>query len=210
MIPSSRCTPLGARRDSWQSEPVDGAAVLRTTMRQRRRAISEHAAIERADAAASQFDQLFTQLPGTLGSYVPTDGELDPRPVNDLVEAAGGAIYVPVCAEERLRFARYRTDSAMTLNRFSIPEPLDAERVAAGDLEVIVVPLVAFDRHGHRLGMGGGWYDRTFEAHGSTRRPLLIGFGHDEQELEELAPQSWDVTMDAIVTPTRAWWTDDY
>jgi 5-formyltetrahydrofolate cyclo-ligase len=207
MVPTPRRTTLCATRDEWQSEPVEDPATLRAMMRRRRRAIPSPTADERAAAAAAQFRGLVRALPGALASYFASDGELDPRPVNELVESAGGAVYVPVCGEDLLRFARYRDGSPTAPNRYAIPEPVGVATVGADALDVIVVPLVAFDRHGHRLGMGGGWYDRTLGVDTRAPRPLLVGFAHDEQELDALTPQSWDVTMDAIVTPTRAWWT---
>ena len=69
------------------------------------------------------------------------------------------------------------------------------------------MPLVGFDRLGHRLGMGGGFYDRTFAAESwRFRRPCLIGVAHDCQEVEQLSAQPWDVPLDALVTPSG--WLD--
>lgn len=207
MVPTVRGTALFATRVAWQSDQVDDLGVLRQMLRAGRREISPQEGAQRGLGAADQFARLIGPPPRALGSYFAADGELDPRPTGDLVEAAGGTVYLPVCGVDRLRFAAYQRDSALTQNRFSIPEPLDVPQVDPDELEVVLVPLVGFDRLGRRLGMGGGWYDRTFESRGATGRPVLVGFGHDEQELDDLSPQPWDVRMDAIVTPTRAWWT---
>ena len=93
----------------------------------------------------------------------------------------------------------------MQPNRYGIPEPADAERnlVAAESLELVLAPLVAFDRRGHRLGMGGGFYDATFAFLSSGERPrppLLVGIAYSFQELEAFVPQGHDVHLDYVCT----------
>jgi 5-formyltetrahydrofolate cyclo-ligase len=94
-------------------------------------------------------------------------------------------------------------------NRFGIPEPAVARRDwrSARRLDVIVAPLVAFDRSGRRLGMGGGWYDRTLgfrRFHASFRRPWFIGLAYGFQEVARLEADAWDVPMDAVITEREA------
>ena len=98
----------------------------------------------------------------------------------------------------------YPSSNPLISNRFNIIEPLAIGMPAnIRHFDLILVPLVAFDRNGNRLGMGGGFYDRAlaFKNHNSSlRRPRLIGVAHHFQEVDEINPQPWDVRLDAILT----------
>jgi 5-formyltetrahydrofolate cyclo-ligase len=91
----------------------------------------------------------------------------------------------------------------LVTNRYGIPEPNVAtgSLLEAQELHLALVPLLGFDRRGHRLGMGGGYYDRSFAfRHESPAPPTLIGIGYAMQELPPIAEQHWDVPLDAVVT----------
>jgi 5-formyltetrahydrofolate cyclo-ligase len=108
---------------------------------------------------------------------------------------------LPVLVGDRLRFAPWRPGAALVTNRFGIPEPDVAESalLAAGDLAMAVMPLVGYDVHGHRLGMGGGWYDRTFaDRLGRAPPPMLVGAAFASQQIVLLPAQAWDVDLDAL------------
>ncbi len=122
----------------------------------------------------------------------------------------GQAIYLPVLSplKNSLYFAPFTPDSQLSRNRFGICEPdcSPAQWLRAQQLDVILLPLVAFDDAGNRLGMGGGFYDRTlaFLQHRQHRRkPALIGLAHEIQHSERLATESWDIPLDAIATEQR-------
>jgi len=88
-------------------------------------------------------------------------------------------------------------------NRYGIPEPdVSPHRaLAADELAGAIVPLVGFDAHGHRLGMGGGWYDRTFAGRQrSTAGAVLLGAAFDLQRVDGIEPEAWDVPLDAVFT----------
>ena len=88
-------------------------------------------------------------------------------------------------------------------NRFGIPEPdLSADSLLApAEMALVVVPLLGFTRSGQRLGMGGGFYDRTFAFRRERAAPpWLVGAAYSFQELEQLKTEAWDVPMDAVVT----------
>ena len=83
-------------------------------------------------------------------------------------------------------------------NRYNIPEPpASAPRCAVAELHIIFLPLVGWDLHGGRLGMGGGFYDRTLSG---ISGPLLVGLAHDSQRVEEVPQESWDIRLDYIAT----------
>ena len=110
---------------------------------------------------------------------------------------------LPVVHGDHLRFAPWRPVAALVSNRYGIPEPdVGADALLAGeDMALVVAPLVAFDAGCRRLGMGAGWYDRSFAfRHERTAPPWLVGAAFASQQVEEIAAESWDVPMDAICT----------
>lgn len=138
--------------------------------------------------------------------YWPSDGELDPRPLLRLRPRKRW--YLPVLRRfprRTLMFVRWRPGERLRPNRFGIPEPTRRGRRIhpAGALDLVLVPLVGFDADGHRLGMGGGYYDRTLAGlrqRRHWRRPRLIGLAHDCQRLARIEPRPWDVRLDAVAT----------
>lgn len=112
-------------------------------------------------------------------------------------------LYEPI--EPRLRFAELNKNTRWKQNRYRITEPDThwGKTLHARQLDIILMPLVCFDRQGNRMGMGGGFYDRSL-AFRNTRKhwlkPLLIGVAHSGQEHPGLNRNSWDVTMDWIIT----------
>ena len=102
-----------------------------------------------------------------------------------------------------LRFAPWRPGAPLVSNRFGIPEPdVDPEALLSGDaMGLVVMPLVAFDASGQRLGMGAGWYDRTFAfRRGAATAPWLVGAAFGLQQVAGLDAAAWDVPMDALCT----------
>ncbi len=108
----------------------------------------------------------------------------------------------------QLWFLRYRPGEPMRANRFGIPEPARRQRrlALAWTLDLILVPLVGFDADCNRLGMGGGFYDRTLSflrQRTHWQRPRLIGIAHECQRVERIQPQPWDIPLDAVATELR-------
>jgi 5-formyltetrahydrofolate cyclo-ligase len=102
----------------------------------------------------------------------------------------------------QLEFRRYRAGEQLQLNRYGIAEPSPGREVlAAPELDLIITPLVGFDRRGHRLGMGGGYYDRALrQSSNRSNKPLLIGAAHSFQELEKVPTEAWDRRLQGVVT----------
>jgi len=104
-------------------------------------------------------------------------------------------------ADGTLRFAPWKAGNALVTNRYGIPEPDVAidDALAPRDMAMIVLPLVGFDAQGHRLGMGGGWYDRSFGFRQTQAAPpWLVGAAFDAQRLPAIATEAWDVRLDAV------------
>ncbi len=182
-------------------------AQLRATLRARREALSPATRLAAAQALPAVLEQLPEFLTDRrIAGYWAIGGELPLLALTSGLRARGQEWYLPVLAEDRcLRFARWRPGDAIEPNRYGIPEPRDgrAEALAANEIDVVLVPLLGFDRRGHRLGFGGGWYDRTFAfLHGRTgvARPLLVGIGYAIQEVDEIPIEPWDVRLDCIAT----------
>ena len=165
---------------------------------------------ERASAAAALVRSL-EQLPeflvdNHLAGYWAVRGEMPLHAVYASLRSRGQGYFLPVLGNERtLRFAQWQAGAALRNNRYGIPEPdvPGTEQVQPDTLDLVLLPLLGFDRRGARLGSGGGWYDRSFTfLRGAKRptRPLLVGIGYHFQEIAEFAPEPWDVRLDFVAT----------
>jgi 5-formyltetrahydrofolate cyclo-ligase len=179
-------------------------AVLRRRYRDARRALSASEQRDHAQAVARRFATSGLMLCfKRFAVYAPSDGELDPSPVAEHLLAANKVVALPVVERSRqLSFYRYTPTTPIVRNRFDIPEPdtRSATPVLLAVLDVVLLPLVAFDDAGSRLGRGGGFYDATFGA----RHTLRIGLAHELQHHAELQHQHWDAPLDAVITDRAA------
>lgn len=146
-----------------------------------------------------------------IALYLPNDGEISPVPLIKLCWQLGKTVYLPVLhpvLHNRLWFMPYHRQTKMVKNKYGIEEPklIPARRRAAWTLDTVLLPLVAFDPSGNRMGMGGGYYDRTFsfkQRAKGLRGPKLIGLAHEVQKVESLPVESWDIPLSAIVTDCK-------
>jgi 5-formyltetrahydrofolate cyclo-ligase len=122
----------------------------------------------------------------------------------EIIWRAGKCCYLPVLNDDKtLSFVRYDKGDALCPNRYSIQEPVNAENeISADQLDLVITPLIAFDFAGHRLGTGGGYYDRTFAfiKAGEVKRPFMLGLGFAAQQADALSVDDWDVLLDGVVT----------
>ena len=188
--------------------PPSDRSLLRTELRARRRALSTH---ERA-SASRQFARILrrSQLlrPGRhIAVYVAHDGEADPSAIVRLARHNRCELYLPAIADyrrRRMEFRSYARHAQLQPNRYGIPEPKrGAPRIAIRHLDLVLLPLVAVDPSGTRLGTGAGFYDRCLQhlrAGRRWRRPKLIGLGYEFQRVAGLEARTWDVPLDALLT----------
>ena len=189
-------------------------AQLRRQLRATRRALSRS---QQQRAARDLYRQL-AQHPmfrraRHIALYLPSDGEIDPRPLLRAAQRRGKATYLPVLSawpKTKMVFQRVRAGESLRLNRFEIAEPRSNrhQQRKVWALDLILLPLVGFDAHGGRLGMGGGFYDRSLAYRAlrtQPQKPQLVGVAHECQKVERLAMASWDVALAATVTD-RAWY----
>ncbi|WP_448210865.1 5-formyltetrahydrofolate cyclo-ligase [Colwellia sp. MEBiC06753] len=196
------------------SQQVNNRQLIRQQVRERRSQLSATFQAECAESLVKQIEKS-GKLTGisTIALYLANDGELDTLPLIRWAWQQNIQVVLPVLHPVNkgfLIFLRYQKDSVMQLNQFNIPEPkLDVTNlVPLSDIDVICTPLVAFDNRGHRLGMGGGFYDRTLGQLNNCQstanpNPSLIGLAHDCQELVQIPTESWDVPLPVIITPSR-------
>lgn len=179
-------------------------AALRRRYRDARRALTASQQHEHARAVARRFAVSGLMLCfKRFAVYAPGDGELDPSPIAEQLLAANKIVALPVVERSRrLSFYQYRSTTRIVRNRFDIPEPdtQHATHVSLAVLDVVLLPLVAFDDAGARLGRGGGFYDATF----GSRHTLRVGLAHELQHHPELQHQHWDVPLDAVITERGA------
>lgn len=179
---------------------------LRRQLRARRRALGpgrQHAAARRL-ARTVAASPLFLQA-RRLALYLAADGEIDPAPLARLAWARGKQVFLPVLHplwQDRLLFVAWRPGDRLARNRYGIPEPAAlAGQVAPWQLDLVLLPLVGFDAAGNRLGMGGGYYDRTFARRLDwPRKPRLCGLAHRCQQVERLPVRPWDVPLERVFT----------
>ncbi len=192
------------------SDPPYTRQQIRQQIRQRRRALTPEQqtqfALQAADRMMAYTPVLLAQ---TVAVFLSFDGELDTRPLIDQLWRAGKRVYLPVLhpfSPGNLLFLHYHPSIDLVVNRLKIREPkLDVRDVLPlSRLDVLVTPLVAFDAAGQRLGMGGGFYDRTLQ---NWRRHRLqpVGYAHDCQQVDALPTEQWDIPLPAVITPSKTW-----
>ncbi|MBJ6370194.1 5-formyltetrahydrofolate cyclo-ligase [Sedimentitalea arenosa] len=164
------------------------------------RRATAHAAAPGADAGLLS-EVLAGYRGAPMSGYLPIRTEIDPLPA--MAEAAAhGPVTIPVIvrAKEPLLFSRWTPDIALRDGPFGTSVPEFDDFI---EPEILIVPLVAFDRRGGRLGYGGGFYDRTLQKLRARRATLAIGFAYDAQEAEAIPLEATDQPLDMIVTERR-------
>lgn len=184
----------------------DARQALRAPLIERRRQLGP---AERMAAARGLRHSLET-LPEFLvdvriGGYWAHAGELPLNLAIAPLDGRGQQFHLPVIGPgRRLRFAPWRTGDEVRPNRYGIPEPpAGAGLLAPEELDLVLLPLLGFDRQGNRLGFGGGFYDASFaflKERPRPDRPILVGVGYAFQELPLIEPQPWDVRLDYVAT----------
>ena len=186
-------------------------AALRVQKREQRRCLHSSEQAQHATQLAHQI----TRHPRFLSCrriacYLANDGEIDPIYIIEQAWLRGKEVYLPVLQplKNRLHFAPFELESRMCINKYGIQEPAAHPNnyLVAQQIDLMLVPLVAFDANNNRLGMGGGFYDRSL-AYLSNRqynkKPYLIGLAHELQKTGQLPTKKWDVRMDAIATEEK-------
>ena len=189
---------------------VSNCQAIRRAIRVQRRALpaatAERYAVQLADNARNCPLLLNSRQ---IAGFLPADGEMDPLPLMQQLWLLGKRIYLPVLVPFRstqLWFARFEPGDELVANRYGILEPVRRQLIKPTALDLVLTPLVAFDVQGHRIGMGGGFYDRSFAfllRRNHWHRPRLLGIAYELQRLPAIEVNHWDIPLDAIVTESR-------
>ncbi|WP_028693231.1 5-formyltetrahydrofolate cyclo-ligase [Pseudomonas cremoricolorata] len=182
---------------------------LRRLLRNARRALTPLQQLRAARGLYRQLAQhpLFRRA-RHIALYLPNDGEIDPRLLLREAQRRGKRTYLPVLhawPRTHMVFQRFDAHERLRRNRFGIAEPVvnRKRQRPVWALDLILLPLVGFDEVGGRLGMGGGFYDRSLAYQSrrkSWKKPLLLGLAHECQKVERLTQASWDVPLKGTVS----------
>ena len=183
---------------------------LRAEMSARRAALSAADRIAAAEGVARSLERLPEfMVDANVAGYWAVRGEVPLNLAVASLHSRGQHYFLPVLdanTPRSLRFAEYRTGDVLQPNRFGIPEPQDSAPIDAQRLDVVLLPLLAFDKRGNRLGTGGGFYDTTFSFlrdRKQVAKPLLVGIGYAFQQAESLSAENWDVALDYVATDSE-------
>jgi len=181
---------------------------LRKEVRQRRNALSEAQHHNAAIAVTERLSKhVKIQQAKRIAIYLSNDGELSTKNFIEWCWQQHKHIYLPVVhpfSPGNLLFLHYQQETKLVANIYGILEPqLDVTKVCPLEqLDIICAPLVAFDNSGARLGMGGGFYDRSL-AHWQQTKLYPLGLAHDCQRVEKIPIESWDIPLPEIITPNK-------
>jgi 5-formyltetrahydrofolate cyclo-ligase len=177
---------------------------LREKLRAQRRAIGSLQRLQASRLVADQVDRAFHLRAGQrIALYSALAEEIDSAPLIELADARGCEIYLPRIERRTHRMRFVAASEATRANHLGIAEPLGSQVCGARWLDLVFLPLVGFDDHGMRLGMGGGYYDRAFAFRNlrkTWRGPKLIGIAYAFQHVPMIEPAAHDVKLDAVVT----------
>ena len=188
--------------------PTPSVSALRQSLKSARNAIptdSRLHAEERATEFLTRWDLL--QRCKKIACYHAIQGEFPTTSLIEILLSMSKEIYLPIIREDEkipLAFQQIIPQQSMQQNRYGISEPHPDPnlQINVKDLDLVILPLLGFDRNGNRLGMGGGYYDRTFAftKESKVRRPYLMGLAFTDQLSDQLIAQPWDVSLDATLT----------
>jgi len=140
----------------------------------------------------------------SLAAFLSFDGEPDVSPAMNIMNQLGVQIVLPVIvnapAATELRFRDWSPECQMRKNRFGIDEPVSGEFVPPRNLDLVLLPLVAWDESGLRLGMGAGYYDRILADVADRQKPLRVGAAYEVQKVPQLPADPWDVRLHQVIT----------
>lgn len=142
-----------------------------------------------------------------IAFYSATQGEISTQLILERALALKKCCYFPVLSQQTLQFIKVDKETTLTLNQYGILEPQysAAQLIAPQKLDLVLLPLVAFDNRGHRLGMGKGYYDKTFAFRKRTLKPNLMGLAYDFQRTTMIPSSNLDVLLDEIVTEKKCY-----
>jgi len=196
-------------QDNSHNTTVTHKQTMRRTIQAQRKALPKHVRIDAAEALCARIQSLSVYQNATrIALYQAIEGEIDLHPLWILAEQAGKICYMPVMDSKTktLHFIPTTLETPQQTNAYHIAEPKlpHTPAVPLETIDVMLMPLVAFDKHGTRLGRGAGYYDRTL-AH--TKPACLLGVAYAFQQRSFLSPESWDIPLNGVITEKTTHWS---
>ena len=145
-----------------------------------------------------------------ISTYFSMNNEVDTSDLNNYLWGINKHLFLPKIKQDKLLFSSYSKDQKLSLNDYGIPEPEHNDKILidAVEFDLMFIPLVAFDSKCNRIGMGGGYYDKTlaFKKESEKKsKPLLIGLAYEFQKIDTIEKNAWDIPMDAIITENKTY-----
>ena len=145
----------------------------------------------------------------SIACYWPFDGEPDITTACRQWMADGCELALPVVSgnnDHGMQFHAWRSDTNLVENKYGIPEPADSVLMQISSFDMLIMPLVGYDRFGNRLGMGLGYYDRHLELLRDSAAPLRVGVAYSLQEIALIEKNNWDIPLHGVVNE-HGWFT---
>lgn len=138
----------------------------------------------------------------TIGCYLSMKDEVNTELMIREIKKNNKSLFLPkIQLDATINFIQINKDSRYSTNQYGIKEPKDNEDQDIEKIDLIIVPLVAFDSTGKRIGMGGGYYDKKFQSlRQNNKKPILIGIAFDCQHFKAIQSDSWDIDLDHVFT----------
>jgi len=145
-----------------------------------------------------------------ISTYFSVNNEVDTSELNNYLWRINKDVFLPKIKQDTLVFSGYNKDLKLSLNNYGIPEPdhIDENLIEAAQCDLMFIPLVAFDSNCNRIGMGGGYYDKTLafkKGSASKNKTLLVGLAYEFQKIDSIEKNAWDIPMDAIITEDKTY-----
>ena len=183
--------------------PFPDKAALRKDLRARRQNLPSPQRANSDAAICRQLSQLIrSRRIKNLAVFSPFDGEPDIIPFCEEMIEKGCKLALPVISEQQcniMEFHAWTGNSELEKNRFNIPEPQNSPAIPVSGFDMLLIPLVAYDRCGNRLGMGAGYYDRHLQVLRDLSTTLRVGVAYSFQEVARINPNDRDIPMHMIV-----------
>jgi len=184
---------------------------LRTRIKQKREQLSSENVDQLGDAIfRNLLDSNILEDKSRIAIYCSVNNEVATMQIIKHLWTKDKELFLPIIKSNQLVFGSYKSGDNLSNNKFDIPEPTTQreELITADVLDLVIVPLVAFDSDCNRLGMGGGYYDRALafkKTSSKTSSPLLIGLAYELQKVNILEMNSWDIPMDGIISESKTY-----
>lgn len=181
---------------------------IRKQLKQKRAALNRELIEQYSNQACQLFlnSKYYTQA-NTIALYLPIHNELSPKLILEQSLQDQKQIYLPKLSGEILKFFEFTPQTELAKNQFGILEPVNSKTIQTEEIDLVLVPLVAFDINKNRLGQGAGYYDKTFAFLKTKQKnksyPKLMGLGYEFQKISQLNVEPWDIPLDNIISEKK-------